>query len=431
MSVISSFKLPGMSVKDHRFELPLDYANPQDQTLSIFAREVVSIDKVNEDLPWLIFFQGGPGSGSPRPEPTMGWIKRAIQDYRVLLLDQRGTASSTPVTHETLTRFDSPQAQADYLKKFRADNIIRDAEAIRVQLLGEGQKWTALGQSYGGFCIMRYLSAAPEGLAGAIITAGLPPLERSADEVYRTTYQRVIDKNCLYYERYPEDVERLWEIAECLQERPADMPGGGVLTARRFQQLGFLFGMSDGFEKFHYLLDQPFVKTSAGKILSYQFLREIENIQHFETNPIFAILHEAIYAQQSATNWSAERVRSEFPMFELNRDQPIFFTGEMIYPWMFDDYEKLRPLKEAAHLLAECEDWPRLYDVDALSKNEIPVVAAVYANDMYVERTFSEETAKQIKGTKIWLTNEYEHNGLRADGERLLGRLIDILHGRI
>jgi len=431
MSVISNFKLPGMLVKDHRFELPLDYANQQSQALSIFAREVVSIDKVDQKLPWLIFFQGGPGSGSPRPEPTIEWIKRAIEEYRVLLLDQRGTASSTPVTHQTLTKFDSPQAQADYLKHFRADNIIRDAEAIRHQLLGKDEKWTALGQSYGGFCITRYLSAAPEGLEGAIITAGLPPLERSADEVYRATYQRVIEKNQLYYERYPEDEKKLWEIAEFLLAKPVELPGGGLLTARRFQQLGFLFGMSDGFELFHYLMDHPFVETSSGKTLSYQFLREVENIQHFETHPIFAILHESIYAQQAATKWSAERVRSEFSMFEIKQGEPIFFTGEMIYPWMFDDYEHLRPLKEAANILADDEDWPRLYDVDVLANNEVPCVASVYANDMYVERHFSEETSKQIKGTKIWMTSEYEHNGLRADGYRLLGRLFDMLHSRI
>lgn len=266
-----------MVVKDHRFKLPLNDANPQNHPLSVFAREVVSIEKVDQDLPWLVFFQGGPGSGSPRPEPTMGWIKRAIEDYRVLLLDQRGTASSTPVTHETLMQFDSPQAQADYLKHFRADNIIRDAEAIRVQLLGEGQKWTALGQSFGGFCIAHYLSAAPEGLEGAIVTGGLPPLERSADEVYRATYQRVIDKNHLYYERYPEDTERFWEIMDFLMANDVEFPGGGLLTPRRFQQLGFAFGMSDGFEAVHYLIDHPFVETSSGKTLSYQFLREIEN----------------------------------------------------------------------------------------------------------------------------------------------------------
>jgi uncharacterized protein involved in copper resistance len=45
---------------------------------------------------------------------------------------------------------------------------------------------------------------------------------------------------------------------------------------------------------------------------------------------------------------------------------------------------------------------------------------------MYVERAFSEETAAQIRGARTWLTNEYEHNGLRADGERILGRLIEL-----
>ena len=40
------------------------------------------------------------------------------------------------------------------------------------------------------------------------------------------------------------------------------------------------------------------------------------------------------------------------------------------------------------------------------------------------------ETAGQIRGLKPWITNEYEHNGLRADGERVLGRLIDLVRGR-
>jgi hypothetical protein len=48
---------------------------------------------------------------------------------------------------------------------------------------------------------------------------------------------------------------------------------------------------------------------------------------------------------------------------------------------------------------------------------------------MYVERTYSEATAGNIRGLRLWITNEYEHNGLRADGERVLGRLLDMLHG--
>jgi uncharacterized protein involved in copper resistance len=101
-----------------------------------------------------------------------------------------------------------------------------------------------------------------------------------------------------------------------------------------------------------------------------------------------------------------------------------------VYPWIFDDYGALAPLREAAELLAQRE-WSRLYDADVLEHNEVPVAAAIYVNDMYVERSFSEETAARIRGAQAWITNEYEHNGLRVDGERILGRLIDLARGRI
>jgi hypothetical protein len=54
----------------------------------------------------------------------------------------------------------------------------------------------------------------------------------------------------------------------------------------------------------------------------------------------------------------------------------------------------------------------------------------VYAEDMYVERRFSEETAATIRGLRPWVTNEYDHNGLRAAGPEVLGRLIDLARGR-
>ena len=96
---------------------------------------------------------------------------------------------------------------------------------------------------------------------------------------------------------------------------------------------------------------------------------------------------------------------------------------------MFEDYGALAPLREAADLLA-AHEWPRLYDPDRLAANEVPVAAAIYAEDMYVERAFSEETAAAIRGLRPWLTNEHEHNGLRADGARILGHLIDLARGR-
>ena len=156
--------VPGLVLTDHTFRVPLDHARPDAETIEVFAREVVSPARAGDKLPWLVFFQGGPGAAAPRPMGKDGWLKRALQDYRVLLLDQRGTGRSTPVTAQTLARFESPQAMADYLKHFRADAIVRDAEHIRRQLLGEQERWSVLGQSFGGFCVTSYLSLAPQGL---------------------------------------------------------------------------------------------------------------------------------------------------------------------------------------------------------------------------------------------------------------------------
>lgn len=95
--------------------------------ISIFARELIAPGWEHDNLPMLVFFQGGPGSAAPRPADAGGWIGRALKEYRVLLLDQRGTGLSTPVNHQTLARFKTAREQADYLKFFRADSIVRDA----------------------------------------------------------------------------------------------------------------------------------------------------------------------------------------------------------------------------------------------------------------------------------------------------------------
>ena len=421
-------RLPGIVLIDHEFNVPLNHRQPDGETISVFGREVVASNKERSDLPWLVFFQGGPGMEALRPESSSGWLKRALQEYRVFLLDQRGTGCSTPINYQTLRRFATAGEQADYLKNFRADSIVRDAELIRRELLGENGRWSVLGQSYGGFCVTHYLSAAPDGLKEAIMTGGLPPINRPPDDVYRATYQRVIEKNKLYFERYPEDIDRVREIVDYLDSHEVNLPGGDNLSPRRFQQLGIHFGMSNGFEQVHYLLEKAFLRDTAGAQMSYAFLRGFENSLSFETNPIYAILHESIYCEQAGSNWSAHRLRQERPEFEISRDRPVCFTGEMVYPWMFDEYRYLRPLKEAAEILAKYDGWPRLYDKSVLQSNAVPCAAAVYYNDMYVERTLSEETAKNIRGIKLWVTSEYEHNGLRADGEKVLGHLLSMLH---
>jgi pimeloyl-ACP methyl ester carboxylesterase len=410
---VATHRAPYLVFAEHEFEVPLDHAAPDGERLSVFAREVVAPEREGDELPWLVFLQGGPGHESPRPLKLLEktWLERALQDYRVLLLDQRGTGRSTPVGD--LPRMSS-ERQAEYLTHFRADSIVRDAELIRRELGVE--RWSVLGQSFGGFCVLAYLSQAPEGLAEAFLTGGLAPLERGPDEVYRATYERVRAKNGAYYDRYPQDRERVVAILERIEAEDVRLPAGDRLTQRRFRQLGQLLGMSDGFERLHYLVELPFGSPA--------FLHDVEASYPFARNPLYAVLHESSYAPGVATRWSAERaLPDDF------RDDPTLFTGEHVYPWMLQEYGALRPLAAAAEILAEHE-WPPLYDLDRLRENDVPAAAAIYAEDMYVERAFSEETAAAIRGLRPWLTNEFEHDGLRAEGSRVLSRLLDLVQGR-
>ena len=424
--ITASRRIPGLVLTDHEFRVPLDPGGAE--TLPAFAREVVAEEKAGQDLPWLLFLQGGPGYPGPRVLGRSGWIKRAVEEYRVLLLDDRGTGRSAPVCAQSLAGRGFVQERFQYLTKFRSDSIVRDAEHVRKELLGPDRKWTVMGQSYGGFCVTRYLSAAPEGLAGAIITGGLPPIGRTADEVYRATAEHVLRKNRLYYERYPEDVARVREIVRRLDREDVRLPSGERLSRRRFLQLGLQFGFHDGFEQVHYLLESAFVAGRGGPEIGYPFLCDFEAILTYRQAPIFSMLQEACYTEENASRWAAERAVAERP--EFARDEPfVAFTGEMMFRWMFDEYAHLRQMKEEAELLAAWDRWPRLHDPARLARNEVPAVAVIYTDDMYVDRTFSEETAAKIRGLKVWSTGEYEHNGIRSHGEEVLGKLLSMLKG--
>jgi hypothetical protein len=174
--------------------------------------------------------------------------------------------------------------------------------------------------------------------------------------------------------------------------------------------------MSAGAETLHYLLELP-PESPA-------FLHDAADELGVARSPIYALLHEACWADGGVTSWSAERMRPA--IFD---EQPELFTGEHIFPWLFEDYGALAPARVVAHELASTK-WPRLYDPAVLARNEVPAAAAIYTEDLYVERAFSEATVASTPNLHGWVTSEYDHNGVRVDGERILGRLIDLVRGR-
>ena len=155
------------------------------------------------DRPYLVFLQGGPGFEATRPTrpPPPGLAGARAADYRVLLLDQRGTGRSTPVGAACPGA--RPQEQADVPDALprRLDRARRRADP-RSELGVE--RWSVLGQSFGGFCV----DDLPVDRAGGP-ARGVHHRRPAAD---RPTGRRrlrarptraIAERNRRYFERYP------------------------------------------------------------------------------------------------------------------------------------------------------------------------------------------------------------------------------------
>lgn len=436
-SIRARHEFRGLRTTEHYFTVPLDHGPAETwraadgksagETITVFAREYSSTDHSAEEaakLPWLLFLQGGPGGRGNRVTSLSGWMKAAAKDFRILMLDQRGTGLSTPVERQSLALRGDAAAQADYLTHFRADSIVADAEFIRHVL--ESEPWSVLGQSFGGFCALSYLSFAPEGLREVLITGGLAPLHGPAERVYRATFRRVAQRNAEYFGWYPEDREAVTRIARHLERQEEFLSSGERLTPERFQMVGSFLGGNTRVDSLHYLLEDAFIQTPSGERLSEVFLEQVRGLVSRAANPLYAVLHESIYAQGEATDWAACRVLAEFPEFEPGAEAPLL-TGEMVYPWYFEQDPALVPLRDVAGLLAAKPDWGPLYDVHQLAANTVPVAAAVYKDDIYVDHDLSMETASAVRGLQTWVTGDFHHDGIGEDGEGIFGRLFGLV----
>ena len=420
-----SWTLPGLQLRDLTFDAPLDHADPTAARIEVFARIVTAPG--GKDRPYLVYLQGGPGSEASRPlDPaTPPWLPRALREHRVLLLDQRGTGRSTPVGPDVplpegaipgarTLREATPAQQARHLTRFRADAIVADAELLR-EALGL-ERWSLLGQSFGGFTTLRYLSAAASGVEKALFTGGLPTVGPGMDQVYATTWEGMIERSERYWARFPGDRDRFRRLADAAAAGTLRVPGGRSVGVETLRRLGHLLGASQGAERLHLLLDLDPASPA--------FAHDLAAALPFSgRNPLYAVIHESCWADGVATRWAAERT-----MPAAMAEDPTLLAGEHVHRELFDEDPELAPWAEAAHLLAEHE-WPRLYDEQALRAAEVPGAAAVYHDDAYVPREHSLTTAALLPGVRTWVTSEYEHNGLRASGEVVLDHLLDLAAG--
>jgi hypothetical protein len=176
----------------------------------------------------------------------------------------------------------------------RADSIDADAEVVCRQLT-RGCPWTILELGYGGFVARTYLSDAPEGLAGCLVTGGLPAPAADVAEIYSRLYSRVAAKNAACYRRYWQDVERVGRMAEHLAAQDVWLPDGDRLTVARSRHLGKKLGTSGGFERVHWLLEDAWNGAELSEPFRYLAMSATAAV-----GPLFA-LQEYIYGRPVAT----------------------------------------------------------------------------------------------------------------------------------
>jgi hypothetical protein len=92
------------SEKDRKWFAGLASRSPQQR-----AGDYVAFANMETATDMILYLQGGPGFGAPVPVASLGlekdssWAAKALEMYtRVVLMDQRGTGQSTPITKQTL-----------------------------------------------------------------------------------------------------------------------------------------------------------------------------------------------------------------------------------------------------------------------------------------------------------------------------------------
>lgn len=463
------------------FRVPLRYDRPYGEKTELVAHVVyaethrtppesactvedwdthINANPAARDRPFILYLCGGPGADNPPARnPEMNrWLLQ--KGYQVLYLNYRGCGESSPVTQETMKHM-SDDEKAEHIKLFCQDNIVRDLEAVRLCLSGQLRsagwtgttlKWTILGQSYGGYISLTYLSLHPEGLQEIFITAGLPPCGHDIDEYFKILYERLVERNKEFYAAYPEDDKLVREILLLIEDIcPENIPmsGRGFMTAQKLLTLGRQFGAKamergskpKGFKQVHGLLRSIKSDLVTRRKLSDATRDQFECCLRVDERPLYPILLEQTWCSGGVTNWAAERIGEGLRGFEhlrkdkegkylepsyfLSVDAPVYFTANTYCRFHFDTHDGLLDLKKAAEILAT-DPWDCPYDYDRLKQNQVPVYALSFVKDMHLDIGVAVGTAAKVGSLHLAIDEENWHQEIRRDPQGTLERVFQI-----
>ena len=216
-------------------------------------------------------------------------------------------------------------------------------------------------------------------------------------------------------------------IARHLRGTAELLPDGARLTVERFQMVGSFLGGNTRVDALHHLLEDAFVRTPDGDRLSDAFLEQVHGLVSRAANPLYALMHESIYGQGGGDGLGGPAGAAGVPGVPA-RGRRAAADRRNGVPLVL----RAGPgAAAAAAMWRNCwprkSDWPPLYDAERLALNTVPVAAAVYSDDIYVDRELSLETAAAVRGLQVWETADFHHDGIADDGEAIFGRLLGMV----
>lgn len=188
--------------------------------------------------------------------------------------------------------------------------------------------------------------------------------------------------------------------------------------------MGLQFGFHGGLDAVHNVVLRVFRDLSEEGEISWPPLATLESMGWFDDAVLYGVLHEALYCQGEAARWAFDRVVGEEEGFGVEGEKERYlFTGEMVFRRKFDNCAELRGLKQVTEKLMQFKEWPGLYNVEQLNKNEVPVYATVFVHDMYVGFESATMTAGLIQRCKTVVTNQMYHDAVGGKTDEVLKAL--------
>ncbi|KAK5630123.1 hypothetical protein RRF57_005838 [Xylaria bambusicola] len=272
------YLVPGkLLIKELWFEVPLDHSKPEGETVKLFARSAIKYERPiaesNDAVqrPYLVFLQGGPGHGTPAPQDSPLSKHMLDRGYELLLLDQPGTGFDCPISSHIPARVGGPQGQADYLKLFRADTLVKDSEAVRPVFRRDTHDNVCANALLRGPCITR---------------------QRARRRVRGNVSKSYGTEQCLLQQVSP---RRQHRQRYCREDLGAWWQTGRSTTrwwVFDVMTLGLHFGKHGGLDTVHNLIIRMKGDLDQFGVFSHETLNALEQDGGRDIAPIYTLLHE-------------------------------------------------------------------------------------------------------------------------------------------